>query len=374
MMYTKILKALPFVGPLRGIAMNKLKKFILPFLCLFVFCIAGCSLPEMHPLKQRELWTPKQDIHLIIVHAPGSSSDVSARLLAREAEKVIGKKIIVENIVGDEGRKGWTALANAKPDGYTLGYITMPTYTTLALEKDSPFSAENILPIANHVLDTSVVVVRKDSRFQTLQQLAEYAEAHPKELKASTNGDRASNYGALQLLASTAGFTYTPIHLQNTPKQLEALHYGGVDFTCVKYSDIVTMINTEDAYFKVLGVFAEKRLKQLPEVPTLAEFGYYGKWYGAARAIVVPDHTPGIIIGFYEKAFRLAMIANKTIREHEGSGLQLYYLNSRNLDTLIKNETAFSRDVLLKLYESDSEEKPKDEARPKRNPLQNLQE
>lgn len=319
-------------------------------LLVLAFSILGCEKPALQALKRKEPWTPKQAIHLIVAQAPGSSSDVSAHLLARQAEKITGQKILIDNIEGNGGRKGWEALINANPDGYTLGYITMPTFTSLALESDNTFHPETIIPLANHVLATSVVVVRKDSPFQTLDQLAAYAQAHPGELKAATNGERGSNYGALQLFANTAGFTYQPLHLDNTPKQLEALHYGVVDFTSVKYSDIVTMINTQEAYFRVLGVFAEKRLKQLPEVPTLAEFGYYGNWYGSARAIVAPKGTPGIIVGYYENAFRLTMLDNKTIREHEGSGLRLRYLNNRDLAELIRSQLTFSRDVLAPLY------------------------
>lgn len=85
--------------------------------------------------------------------------------------------------------------------------------------------------ICNHVTETSVVLVKADSKFKTLEDLVNYAKENPKKLKASTNGKRASNHIGAQMLANTAGFKYIDAPYGGTADQLLALRQGEVDFS-----------------------------------------------------------------------------------------------------------------------------------------------
>ena len=101
-------------------------------------------------------------------------------------------------------------------------------------------------------------------------------------LKASTNGVKASNHTAAQLLAQSAKFQYKAVPYGGTADQLLALRQGEVDFSCAKVADIAKLINGDKAELRVLGLFAEKRDPQLKDVPTLGELGYYNKWYAGS--------------------------------------------------------------------------------------------
>src|SRR5262245_19686883 len=70
---------------------------------------------------------PERGLLVIVPYAAGGGSDVSARLLARDLEPILGKPVTVENRAGGGGCIGWGALAAAKPDGYTIGYINAPS-------------------------------------------------------------------------------------------------------------------------------------------------------------------------------------------------------------------------------------------------------
>ena len=263
----------------------------------------------------------------------------------------MGKTLVIENKPGADGKIGWTELSKAKPDGYTIGFINLPTYTTLALAKNASFDDKSIVPICNHLKETGVVVVRKDSKFNSLKDLVEYAKAHPGELKASTNGVQASNHTAAQLLATTAKFKYNAVPYGGTADQLLALRQGEVDFSCAKLGDVEPLIRGNNAALKLLGVYSEKRLDSYKDVPTLGELGYYNKWYGSARALVAPKGTPENIIKFYEKAFKLTMTDEQTIRDHKNAGLELHYMDSKELGKLIQDQMTFCKDVVSKLYQ-----------------------
>lgn len=301
------------------------------------------------PMAALAAWAPTGDVNVIVAYKAGSGTDNGARLLASQAEKFIGKPLIINNLPGADGKIGWTQLVNSKPDGQTIGFINLPTFTTLATQDDSTFSIEDIVPIANHLSETGVVVVMADSPYKTIKDLVEAAKKNP-NLKASTNGVEASNHTAAQLLAKSGGFNYKAIPYGGTADQLQALRQGEVDFTCAKVADIASLLQGDKPVVRVLGVFSEERLPEMPDVPTLKENGLYDKWYGSARGIVAPKGTPPEIIDFYVDAFRKTMQDPENIAKHQQAGQTIQFLNNEEYAKLIKEQDQFAREVVKSLY------------------------
>lgn len=301
------------------------------------------------PFSALAAWTPTGDVNVIVAYKAGSGTDTGARILASQAEKNIGKTLIINNLPGADGKIGWTQLVNAKPDGQTIGFINLPTFTSLAIEEDSPFTVEDIVPIANHLSETGVVVVKADSPWQNINDLVKAAKENP-NYKASTNGNMASNHTAAQLLAKSGGFNYKAIPYGGTADQLLALRQGEVDFSCVKVADILPLIQGDKPELKVLGVFSEERLPELPDVPTLKENGLYDKWYGSARGIVAPKGTPPEVIDFYVEAFRKTLEDPQNVADNKSKGLSVQFMDNNAFGQLIKDQEDFSREVANELY------------------------
>lgn len=294
-------------------------------------------------------WQPKGDVNVIVAYKAGSGTDTGARLLASEAEKNIGKTLVINNLPGGDGKIGWTQLVNAKPDGQTIGFINLPTFTTLATQPDSTFSVADIVPIANHLNETGVVAVKADSPWKTIQDLVAACKEKP-TYRASTNGVEASNHTAAQLLAKSGGFDYKAIPYGGTADQLLALRQGEADFTCAKVADVAPLIKGDKPELRVLGVFAEERLPELPDVPTLKESGLYDKWYGSARGIVAPKGTPPEIIDFYVEAFRKTLEDPANLAAHKKAGLSVDFMDNKQFAKLIADQEQFCRDVVSGLY------------------------
>ena len=206
------------------------------------------------PLSSHAAWAPSGEVSVIVAYKAGSGTDVGARLLASEAEKFVGRPLVVNNVPGADGKIGWTQLSRAKPDGRTIGFINLPTFTTLAVLPHSPLSTSKIVPICNHLKETGVVVVRADSKWKTLKDLVAEAKKNP-NLRASTNGVKASNHIAAQLLARSAGFNYKAIPYGGTADQLLALRQGEVQFSCAKIGDVLKLSTGRSPVFRILGVF-----------------------------------------------------------------------------------------------------------------------
>lgn len=314
---------------------------------LLLFAAFAFALAPM--LAQAASWAPKGDVNVIVAYKAGSGTDSGARLLASEAEKNIGKTLVINNLPGGDGKIGWTQLVNAKPDGQTIGFINLPTFTTLAIRPDSTFSVNDIVPIANHLTETGVVAVRADSPWKTIQDLVAACKEKP-TYRASTNGVEASNHTAAQLLAKSGGFNYKAIPYGGTADQLLALRQGEADFTCAKVADVMPLIKGDKPELRVLGVFAEERLPEMPEVPTLKESGLYDKWYGSARGIVAPKGTPPEIIDFYVDAFRKTLSDPENVAAHKKAGLSVDFMDNKQFAKLIADQEKFCREIVTDLY------------------------
>ena len=155
-------------------------------------------------------WTPDGDVTVIVAYKAGSGTDTGARLLASQAEKYVGKTLIINNLPGGDGKIGWTELVNSKPDGRTIGFINLPTFTTLAVQPGSTFAVSDVVPVCNQLSETGVVVVRANSPWKSLKELVDACKAKGK-LRCSTNG------GSFQPYRRPAAGHFRRLQLQGHP-------------------------------------------------------------------------------------------------------------------------------------------------------------
>ena len=176
------------------------------------------------------------------------------------------------------------------------------------------------------------------------------AAAKKGNLKASTNGVKASNHTAAQLFSKSAGFNYKAVPYGGTADQLLALRQGEVDFTCAKVADVAKLVKGDKPELRVLAVFNTKRDAELPNVPTLGEKGFYPEWYGSARALVAPKGTSPEIIAYYVDAFKKTMQDPAVVEAHKKAGMALDFKDNKELGSLIDAQDKFARDVVNNLY------------------------
>ena len=269
------------------------KIFALLLVLCMIFALSACgksggTTSSEAPAAESGEFKPDGPVTLIVAYKAGSGTDGPARILAQFAEKYIG----------------WSQLAAADPDGMTIGVMNLPNFNNSIVNELGTYTTASFKAICNHVTETSIVIVRADDdRFPDLDALVAYGKEHDGELKASTNGAKASNHIGAQAFANSAGFKYIDIPQGGTADQLLSLRNKESDFTVVKLGDIA---GQESAY-RVLGIFAAERDSRIPDVPTLAEKGLYDQWLGSSRAIVAPAGVSDAVIGFYEEALKKTM-------------------------------------------------------------------
>ncbi len=181
---------------------------------------------------------PTKPVEIIVAYKAGGGTDVGARILASEAEKNFGKPLVIINREGSDGELGYTELAKAKPDGYTIGFINLPTFVSLTLERETKYSIDDVVPILNHVYDSGVLVVQESSQWKTLEDFIEYAKANPGDLTISNNGTGASNHIGAAHFAHEANIDVTHVPFGGSTDMLAALRGGHVNASVAKISEV----------------------------------------------------------------------------------------------------------------------------------------
>jgi tripartite-type tricarboxylate transporter receptor subunit TctC len=247
---------------------------------------------------------PERPITLIVPWAAGGGTDAIARTIAAELEKAMGVPVNVVNRTGGSGVVGHTAIANAQPDGYTIGLITLEInmmhwvgLTKLTYEGFTPFALMNQDPAAIHV--------RTDSPHKTLKELMAAIKANPGKLKSSGTGQGGSWHLALAGMLKSDGInpaTVPWVPSTGAATALTDLAAGGIDFVSCSLPEADALARAGKV--RTLALMAEARAKNYPDVPTLKE-AIGSDWKkGVWRGMVGPKGLPKDITARYEAAMK----------------------------------------------------------------------
>lgn len=264
---------------------------------------------------------PERGITIIVPYGPGGGSDITARLLAKDLEPVVGKPVTVENRAGGGGWIGWGSLAASKPDGYTLGYINAPSMFAGYLDRSLAGGArkenlESFTPLMNHVIDYNLWGVRADSKFKTLKDVIEEAKRRPGQLSANGGGYGTDDHIAILAIEANTGAKLNMVHFRSTAEGKTQVLGGHIDILAANISEVAEDVKA--GQFRVLGVMSPERSPFMPNAPTFREQGYNEVWAvsrGIAGPAGLPKDVESALINFLEKTI--------TTPDHRDKALKL---------------------------------------------------
>jgi tripartite-type tricarboxylate transporter receptor subunit TctC len=249
---------------------------------------------------------PARGLLVIVPYAAGGGSDVSARLLARDLEPILGKPVTVENRAGGGGWIGWGSLAASKPDGYTIGYINAPSmfagYLDRAQGGARKENLESFTPLINHVVDPNLWAVRPDSKFKTVKDVIDEAKRRPGTITLNGGGHGTDDHVAALGIGANNGTTFQMVHFRGTPEGKTQVLAGNIEVLACNVSEVAEEIR--GGQFRILGVMSAERSPFIPNAPTFREQGFNEVW-AVSRGIAAPAGLPKDIevalIGYLEK-------------------------------------------------------------------------
>ncbi|WNK21321.1 tripartite tricarboxylate transporter substrate binding protein [Halomonas piscis] len=234
--------------------------------------VSGSSLLMMGSLASAAEDFPTQPLNMVVSYSAGGATDFQARIASSKSEQYLGEPTAIVNRPGAGGQVGWNYLVQkGKQDGYDIAAYNVPHFIAQSLMYDTHYSIDNLEPIANWGADPAVLIVGKDSQFDTVDELVNYAEENPGKVTMSGAGLFVGHHIAAVQLENAAD-----IDLQYIPTS------GGVDaLRLVVGGQVMAGFNNlSDAYrnqdrLKILGVAdTERHSDFLPDVPTFQESGY----------------------------------------------------------------------------------------------------
>ncbi len=223
------------------------------------------------PAVQAEEKFPTKPIKMVMPFAPGGSTDIAARILAKYMTKYLGVEVPVVNVVGSAGFSGSLQVAEAKPDGYTI-LCQLPTLMTSYHTGVSRFTWDEYDPIARVQQFSTALAMRKDAPWQTTQELIEYVKANPGKVKWGLNFGAGLHFLALNFAdASDTVGMWQYAQTGGDETSLKSMLGGHIDVAGT--GDSVVLQHYKAGSVKVLGALSDERLATMPDVPTFKEQG-----------------------------------------------------------------------------------------------------
>ena len=232
---------------------------------------------------------PEKPVTLICWSSAGSGHDLMARMIAKVGEKYLGEPVVVINKQGGSGRVAMSYVLNQRPDGYVL--MTNTRSMTLRFrEANARLSIDNFRYISRVVKDPFVIVVNKDSPFQTIDELFEHARNNPNEVTIGGYSTRSVDESLVEELEATANIELNYIPYRGGKEPVVAVLGGHIDVALANPSEMIA--NYQAGSLRVLAAVTEERFEPFEDVPTLTERGYPvapDYWRGVMAAKDVPD-------------------------------------------------------------------------------------
>lgn len=268
-------------------------KSIVAAVCAGLFALTGSAAAQDWPTRP---------VTMIIPFAAGGPTDVLGRIVAARMSELLGQQIIIENVGGAGGQTGGKRVADARPDGYTIGIGTVGTHAQGQTLYKRPLynSQTDFTPIALLAQIPIVLIVRKDLPAKDMKEFVAYAKANQDKMQFGSAGAGSATHLGCVLLNYLIGTNITHIPFRGTGPAMSELQAGRIDFLCEISSTAKPHI--DGGTVRALAIFNDTRSPALPDLPTAEEQGTKGLIAYTWNAIFAPKGTPENIVAKLNKA------------------------------------------------------------------------
>ena len=267
---------------------------------------------------------PERPIQMIVAYSAGGGTDIAARTLVPYIKKYLGNgaTISVVNRSGAGGEIGFTALAQAKPDGYTIGFINTPNLLTNPIQRKTRYELKDIAPIANVIYDPGAFSVQPGQGIKDLKDLVAYAKDHPNEVTYGTTGLGSDDHLAALAFEKAAGVKLEHVPFSGNADVRTAILGGHIKMASMNISESIP--NAKEGTLVVLGQMAEKRWDGAPDIPTFKEQGF-DVIMGSDRGIGAPAGIPEEVMTKLQDAVKKAVADPEFVAAAKKQDLALSY-------------------------------------------------
>ncbi|MFO1305979.1 MAG: tripartite tricarboxylate transporter substrate binding protein [Burkholderiales bacterium] len=280
---------------------------------------------------------PEKPVQVIVPYLAGGPADTAARVVAQGLSERLGQPFVVMNKPGAGGNIGHEAIAQAAPDGYTLGVGGSTTGANVGLYPTLPYDPlKSFAPISIHYRDANILVVKADSPINSVADLIAAAKAKPGEITFSSSGNGTSTHLSGELFNKMAGVKMTHVPYKGVPPAIADVMGGQV--TLMFASSTIVAPQIKAGKLKGLGVTSLTRLPAFPDMPTIAEAGLPGFEATTWTGLMAPAKTPPAIIAKVHKEVVATLNKPEVRGQLESQGFEVVASTPEEMQALIRED------------------------------------
>ncbi len=304
---------------------------------------------------------PDRPISVTVSYGAGGATDFQARIVTMMAAKedkqgngiyLNGQPIVIVNRPGAGGQVGWNKFVKqAKPNGYELAAYNVPHFIaqSIVFPKKVKYNIDNLEPIANWGADPAVLIVNKDSPFNSLQDFIEYAKANPGKLTLSGAGLYVGHHIASLQLDKAAGIKTKYVPSGGGVKAMQFV-LGGQ--TMAGFNNLSDAYRNRDR-LKILAVADLTRNDFLPDAPTFKELGVDVDDSSVNfRGIMAPAGTPEPVISTLAEKVPSMFQDKKVVAKMKDGGSPMRVMTRDQVQKMWKERQAYLTDLLKDLRQN----------------------
>ena len=247
---------------------------------------------------------PTRPIRLLVGFPAGGPTDITMRVIAENAGKILGQPVIIENKPGAGGTIPASTVVTSQPDGYTVGQSPLGIFRMPYTQKMTWDPLKDLTYVINLTGYTFGLTVPTASPFKTWPEFVAYAKANPGKITyGSAGGNLTSPHLTMERIAEAAGIQVTHVPYKGSADLAQAL-LGGHVMAAADSSAFVPYV--EGGKARLLNVWSEKRMARFPDVPTMRDLGI-NIVQTSPYGLVAPKGTPPDVVKKLHDAFKKAL-------------------------------------------------------------------
>jgi len=293
---------------------------------------------------------PSKPIVMVVPFPPGGIADITGRPLALALSKVLGQTIVVENKAGAGGAVGHAYAARQPADGYTimnaLSSITVIPVSDEVNGRQPTYRMSDFAPIARIAADPTILLVRSDSPWKTIDELIAGAKNNPGKIRYSTSGLYGTTHTCLAMFTQAAEVNMLHVPYKGGGPSMVALLQGEVDVTA--QSPAVAHPHIQAGKVRALASWGGTRLPQIADIPTLKERGLDAEFYIWA-GVFAPAGLPPEVETKLRNAVRSAVKDPDFQKAMTNVNTPIQYQDAPEFAAFVKSDAARLAQVVRKM-------------------------
>jgi tripartite-type tricarboxylate transporter receptor subunit TctC len=273
--------------------------------------VTGLCFAAAMPLATHAQDWPTKPITLVVGFPPGGATDVTARLLGPPLAKQLGQSVVIENKPGASGHIGAEYVLKNRADDHTLYVLTYHQATFQGFRASMPYDIQrDFRPVGMIASLANVLVVNANSDIRSVEDYVKKAKADPGGVSCGSPGNLGSAHVLCELFKVNAKVDILHVPFNGSAPSVTALLGGQITSLFDPVPSAIPQI--KGGKFRALAVSSDRRLPELPDVPTFKDLGYPELVVMPWNALIMPKSTPDYVVKKLNEALKVALADPET--------------------------------------------------------------